>query len=38
MQAQIKEKIVLTKNQQEVLYGALLGDGCLQIPKKRKKC
>lgn len=36
MQAQIKEKIVLTKIQQEVLYGALLGDGCLQISKKGK--
>lgn len=34
MQAQIKEKIVLTKIQQEVLYGALLGDGSLQMAKR----
>lgn len=29
MESQIKEKIILTSMQKEVLYGALLGDGCL---------
>lgn len=28
-QAQLTEKIILTQTQKEVLYGALLGDGCL---------
>ena len=30
---QLKEKIILTKEQKEVLDGALLGDGCLYLHK-----
>jgi len=30
---QLKEKIILTKEQKEVLDGALLGDGCLCLHK-----
>lgn len=33
MESQIKEKIILTSMQKEVLYGALLGDGCLSKHK-----
>lgn len=34
--SQLKDKIILTKEQKEVLYGALLGDGCLYLHRNGK--
>jgi hypothetical protein len=34
--SQLKDKITLTKEQKEVLYGALLGDGCLYLHRNGK--
>lgn len=34
--SQLKDKIILTKEQKEVLYGALLGDGCLYLHQNGK--
>ena len=36
MKAQLKEKIILSDMQKEVLYGALLGDGSLITHKNGK--
>lgn len=32
----LTEKIILTDEQKEVLYGALLGDGCLYLHNNGK--